>query len=477
MKNNFDQRRIFYNNFASHLLNSYNPNMFYLELENRWSDEDWFCMIDMIADFGFNVFEFWLEPKLFCREALNSDFGKEFIRQMNSIIDYADTKHVEVEMLCSLATVGDKWHTYCPNIKEEWDDLKYLWDQWTQIFHNLGIVGIFPGDPGACSRNGCTAETYIDKSIEIAWIIKKNIPSVWIEFGTWGSPFWGWGIIEGPSDWKGEFIQEYQHTAWRFDKKRADDSMAHLLKRLSDFPKETSVAINMGFNSNGEPLGEQDARHWAREIAKTNPILTWDFSLTEGEGAIIPHYRFRRLFYKRKLELESAPYKGGICQSITPLLNQLSLFEGAQSFINPDGDHEEIAKKFFVRLFGRSGAEIVKYIKLFEIIPDWGNYESIDIQRSEYHKMMNEFVDLLESLKNNINNDVIFHPKPEKYYQELCFFARLFSDLSADTPNYDELWKIYWDRVYKIYDSLPNHVDPRPKAATDRLINYFMNWK
>ncbi len=96
MKKGFDQRRIFYNNFASHLLNSYNPNMLYPELENRWSDENWFRMMDMIADFGFNVFEFWLEPKLFCREGLNSNFGKEFIRQMNNIIDYAKSKNLEV---------------------------------------------------------------------------------------------------------------------------------------------------------------------------------------------------------------------------------------------------------------------------------------------------------------------------------------------------------------------------------------------
>ena len=476
MKADFSQKRIYYNNFASHLLNAYNPNMLYPELKNRWSDDDWFRMMDMLADFGFNVFEFWLEPKLFCREGLTSDFGREFIRQMSNVIDYAHAKNLEVEMLCALATSGADWRTLCPNVDEEWKEIQYLWDQWTRILP-VDIVGIFPGDPGACSRNGCTAETYIDKSIEASWIAKRNLPKAWIEFGTWGSPFWGWGLIEGPPDWKGEFISKYQHTAWRFDKKRADDSMNHLVKRLPDFPAETSVAINMGFNGDGNPVGELDSRHWAKEIAKTNPILTWDFSLTEGEAAIAPHYRFDRLFEKRKMELDAAPYKGGICQTITPLLNQLSLFEGAQSFLDPNGDHKKIAGDFFEKLFGLKGRILANYMPFFEIVPDWGNYARIDISRSDYHKKMREFVEILENLRSQINDNAIFHPSPKKYHAELLFFANLFADLSSQNPDYSELWKIYWNNVYSIYDDLPNHVDPRPKGATDRFIERFMEFK
>jgi len=32
--------------------------------------------------------------------------------------------------------------------------------------------------------------------------------------------------------------------------------------------------------------------------------------------------------------------RGGICYTMTPLLNQLSLFEAAQSFLNPDADFD-----------------------------------------------------------------------------------------------------------------------------------------
>jgi hypothetical protein len=57
------------------------------------------------------------------------------------------------------------------------------------------------------------------------------------------------------------------------------------------------------------------------------------------------------------------------------------------------------------------------------------------------------------------------------------YFARLFADLSSQNPDYERLWKIYWNHIYRIYDSLPTHVDPRPKQATDRLIGFFKNWQ
>lgn len=368
-----NQRRICYINFASHLLNAYNPNMMHPGLPHRWPDAGWFRFIDMIADFGFNTFEFWLEPRLFCREGLASDFGAEFTRQMNAVIGYARDKGLDVEMLAGLATAGSDWRTLCPNLPDEWAEIQFLWDAWTQRFPGLGIVGIFPGDPGACSRNGCTAETYIDRSIDVAHIVRRNLPNCEVEFGTWGPPFFGWGNIQFPEGWRGEFIQHLQHTAWDFDKARADRAMNHLLRRLPDFPPGTSVAINMGFNSDGNPAGDQDARPWAREIARTNRILTWDFSLTEGENAIFPHYRFERLFRRRKEERDAAPYAGGICFTMTPLLNQLSLFESAQSFIDPDADPAALAARFYTRLFGPGGRDVARLLPYMEVIPDWGH--------------------------------------------------------------------------------------------------------
>jgi len=472
-----ERRIIYYNNFASHLLCAYNPNMYYPDLPYRWSDADWRALVDMLAHFGFNVFEFWLEPRMFCREALESAVGAEYTRQMNVAIARMHERGMKAEVIVALATTGADWRTLCPNVEEEWQEILGLWDAWMQRFPEIDIVGIFPGDPGACSRNGCTAETYIDKSIEVAGRVVERLPRVQIEFNTWGPPFFGWGNIHMPPESRGEFIPEDQHTAWDFSKDRADRAMQHLLKRLPDFPPSTAISINMGFNGDGNPRGEQDARPWAVAIAKTNPILTWDFSLTEGENAVYPHYRFTRLFARRREERDAAPYSGGICFTMTPLLNQLSLYEAARSFREPDADPAVVAGDFFAMLFGEQGRALVEGYRCFEVIPDWGSYDVVKMPRAEYHTRMAAFAGQLEDLKDKTNDAAVFHPAPRAYAEELLFFARLFADLSGPAPDYAALKQTYWDRVYRIYDALPNHVDPRPRQATENLIQHFANWK
>ena len=96
---------------AGHLLNAYNPNMLYTGLRYAWTDDDWRRTIGMVACLGFNAWEFWLVPRLFCREALTADFGRAFIRQVNAVIEHAHAVGVKVEMLCSLASICRAWST------------------------------------------------------------------------------------------------------------------------------------------------------------------------------------------------------------------------------------------------------------------------------------------------------------------------------------------------------------------------------
>lgn len=475
-QNSFGARRTFYNNFASHLLNAYNPNMFHPALPYRWTDEEWFGLIDMIAGFGYDFFEFWLIPGLFCRDALESPLGRAFARQMTQVIHHAHEKGVRVEMLCALATVGPDWHTYCPGQADEWRELQHLWSAWIERLPGLDVVGIFPGDPGGCSRHGCTAEMFIDKSLELALLLRQANPQLEVELHTWGPPFFAWGLIEGPPGWQGEFVQAYQHTAWRFDNERSDSSMQHLLRRLPEFPSATSVAINMGFNPDGMPGGDEDACSWAREIARTNQVFTWDFSLTEGENAVLPHYRLDRLFERRREERAAAPYSGGICFSMTPRLNQLSMYAAARSFLDPDADPRQTAADFCTRVFGEPGRELIDFLPLFEVIPDWGNHAVVQVSRDELHAAMRELGELLADLEGRERDDLPFFPSPAAFRRELLFFARLFSDLTGPAPDFDALRQRYWQRVYAIYDSLPEHVDPRPHGATDRLIRHFVEW-
>jgi hypothetical protein len=465
-----------YVNFAGHLLNAYNPNMLHPRLPHRWSDAVWVRFVDMIAGFGFNVFEFWLEPQFFCRAGLDSDYGRELARQMQVVMERGRERGVAVKLLAALSTVGPDWHTHCPNDPAEWREVLALWGEWLQRFEGLGVVGIFPGDPGGCSRNGCMAETFIDKAQELAELVQRLQPRAMLELGTWGCPFFGWGNIQGPPDWRGEFIPSIQGTAWQFDAERAERAMRHLLKRLPDFPPTTQVAINLGFNPDGDPdvpERAQDARPWAREIAKTHRIVTWDFSLTEGENGIFPHYRFNRLYAQRRREQAAAPYDGGICFTMTPRLNQLSLYQSAQSMIAPTRDPAEVTRHFYTRLWGEGAGELADVLPVFEVYPEWGNYEKIHLGKSEFHRAMGRGLAILEGCRTSAQTDFPFFSDPETYRQELIFFFTLFRDLSAPGADYDALHSVYWNRVYAIYDHLPDHVDPRPKANTDRLINFF----
>jgi hypothetical protein len=469
----FGDRRICYNNFAEHLLNAYNPNVLFPGLPYAWSDADWRQAIDMLAGFGFNVWEFWLVPRLFCRTALQESFGEAFTRQIRAAIDHAHARGLQVEMICALTTVGPTWQTLCPNVEAEWQEVRFLWDAWTRRLPGLDIVGLFPGDPGGCSLHGCTAETYIDRTVEIAGLVKANLPAAEIEVHTWGPPFFGWGVMEGPVGWQGEFVQSYQHTGWRYDARRAESSMRHLQRRLADFPTPCSVALNMGFDPDGNPSGERDARAWCRELARQWRLHSWDFSLTEGENNIAPHYRFARLFERRRAERDCGAYSGGICYTMTPRLNQLSLYEAAQSFLAPDANPDHLARDFYERLFGPAGREIVPYLPLFEVVPDWGNYQRLDLPREEYHRRMRGLVTLLRDLQGQERSGVALFPAPDRYREELLFFAELFADLSGTAPDYAALGRSYWERVYRIYDHLPEHVDPRPRAATRHLLEHF----
>ena len=66
-----------------------------------------------------------------------------------------------------------------------------------------------------------------------------------------------------------------------------------------------------------------------------------------------------------------------------------------------------------------------------------------------------------------------FLPGVEEYRQELLFRAEQFAEFSSPAPAYEGLRRRYWERVYAIYDHLPQHVDPRSHQAIDRPIEFF----
>ena len=79
----------------------------------------------------------------------------------------------------------------------------------------------------------------------------------------------------------------------------------------------------------------------------------------------------------------------------------------------------------------------------------------------------------MQEAKNSMNQYVNFAPSVDEYRKTLLWYFKLFEKLSEPAPDFDALYKEYWNKVYSIYENLPAHVDPRPVNATKRIINYF----
>ncbi|MEI6750593.1 MAG: hypothetical protein WCM93_15660, partial [Bacteroidota bacterium] len=186
--------RACYVNFAEHLQNRWNINTMYPGAPNQWKPDDWQQFFVMLKAFGFNCFEYWIPPTMFDRPALHNDpVRMQFAKQMRQVHEIAHGAGLRVKGIIAVNTIGAEWYFACPNVPEDKELVLSLWRHWMREFNDLDIVGIFPGDPGGCNRNGCTHETFIELSLEICGIIQSANPYARIELGTWGTPFTGWG--------------------------------------------------------------------------------------------------------------------------------------------------------------------------------------------------------------------------------------------------------------------------------------------
>ncbi len=503
--------RICYVNFAEHLQNAYNPNLLFDEPTNQWSNDDWDRFIDMVSAFRYNVFEFWLVPTLFSKDALQgAAIQRKFAETMNHVIAYAKRRGVTVHPIQAVNTVGSDWHFHCPHVKEEHDELVALWDHWSKALEGLESMGLFPGDPGGCTKNGCTPETYIDLCLELSKVIRKNRPQARIEVGTWGEPFAGWGS-----------------GLWTGTTQRAASSMEYLLSHLKDFPPDTFASINLGFSPdcNADSHGG-DGKPYAKRAAKTNTVLTWDYSVTEGESTVSPRCRVRRTFARRREELAVGCYSGGICYTMAPRLQLVSIFACAESWWDPSREPEDALRDFGRLVFGPENADIGPLLEEFEVIPDWGHYPPFPYTPQRLKESMAKLSSRLDQVDRSRKSTLPLATTAAAYRDELAYFARLFGKLAetallldqldaaaaaagckgesknplslveaeailapgTDTPakvklrgiadqlkalDVRSLTQEYWTRVYGIYDRIPHPVDPRAQGATSGLFNHF----
>jgi hypothetical protein len=499
--------RICYVNFAEHLQNAFNPNLLFDTARNRWSEPDWERFIDMLAAFRFNVFEFWLVPSLVSPEALRGGrMQADFAQTMNRVIAYARRRGVAVHPIVAINTVGTNWHFHCPRDPKEKAELVALWDHWSRALKGNEMFGLFPGDPGGCTRNGCTAETYVDLCLELSRLVRKNNPGVRLEVGTWGEPMGGWGV-----------------PLWTGRPDRAAQVMDYFLRKLPEFPPDTLTSINLGFSPDGRPDSHGgDGRPFARRAARTNAVLTWDYSVTEGEGTVAPHCRIRRIFERRREEMKVGCYSGGICYTMAPQLNCASLFASAEAWWNPAQEPDAVLLEFGRLIFGPAFAQLGPLLEEFEVIPDWGYYPPFPCSPQRLRASMDRLQTLLREIPPEAESRLPLAPGLAGYRRNLDFYARLFEQLADSAialeelnrlagpaglaapvalddararlaeptvlPQRPELEKItarlqslalgavrksYWKTVYGIYDEIPHPADPRAEAATDELFKRF----
>lgn len=504
--------RICYVNFAEHLQNAYNPNVLFDVPVNRWSQKDWERFLDMISGFRYNIFEFWLVPSLFSPEALHGGkIPRDFAHSINHVIAYGKRRGVAVHPIQAVNTVGSKWHFHCPNVPSERAEIVALWDHWSRAMQGNEYLGFFPGDPGGCTKNGCTPETYFELCLELSKVVRKNNPGVKIEVGTWGEPFGGWGV-----------------PLWTGKPDRAERSMKRFLARLPEFPPGTFTSINLGFSPDCHPNTHGgDGRPYAREAAKICPVLTWDYSVSEGEGTVSPRCRVRRMFERRREELAVGCYSGGICYTMAPRLQCLSIFCCAEAWWNPSRRPDAVLADFGRLVFGDELAAAGPLLEEFEVVPDWGYYPPFPYSPQRLEKSMGKLLSHLEKVGKDAESRLPLAPTLAEYRESLTFFARLFQKLATVATTVDEasslarasgklgpgrtgpvaiddieqllaepndfpqkdklrglaarlreldvrgLTKSYWDTVYGIYGVIPHPVDPRAQGATSTLFARF----
>ncbi len=468
-----------YVNFAEHLQNRWNPNLYYRNAPNQWSADDWERFLQMIKAFGFNILEYWVPPTLFNPSALRGEpVPTQFAATMRRVTDIAHRLGLKTKFIVTVNTIGAEWFFACPHIPEQKELILSLWRHWARELAGTDIVSIFPGDPGGCNRNCCTHETFVDLSLELCDLIRQENPRAQIEINTWGTPFTGWGSdLWHVPDWDGSWkklIDEKNKTPdrplyiWNGKSDRTRAAMEYFLKRLSGFPADCLVGINLGFSPDGDPTHGGDARPWAREVAKHRQIVTWDYSVSEGELICYPHWRLPRLAARRREERTAAPYSGGMNYTMSPKLNLLTFFAAGQLFINPDADPDQLSRNFCAGVFGEEHARLGELFEAFEVVPGWGHHPRRLWSKPVLRTLYAEMIERLEAADVTRCSLPLF-PDPETYRQDLLWFARAFHELAGDHPDRVQIRKAYWKKALAIYDSIPMSADERAEHAAHRF--------
>ncbi len=473
--------RSYYVNFASHLLNDWNANMTSPEAGGGWGAAEFGSLFDMIKSFGYNCFEFWLEPTIYKSALTEDEVFHRFAGTMPKVIEEAHRRGLMLKYILAPNTIGHEWYYACPNDPADHELILKLWRRWAALMKGADIVGIFPGDPGGCNRNGCDHVTYLELSLRLAEIVEEENPGAVVELGTWGTPFTGWGddLLRMPQ-WDGFFssMEKYGREQgkchiWNGNPERAKCAMDDFMRRLPLFPKDMIVGLNLGVSPDSDCTVGGDARPYVREIAKTHRVASWDYAVTEGDLVVHPHWRLPRIFSRRREERAVAPYHGAMAYTMSPMLSHLCMYAAAQAGIDPDLDPDAVSKDFCVKVFGDENARLGELFEAFEVMPGWGHYPRRKWSAVEASKAYGEIVERLETADMSKCGLPLF-PSPERYRQSLLWFARLFRRLSSPDADREAIREEYRRGCYGVYDKAPKAVDERSEQAARQFSRLFV---
>ena len=476
------QHRSYYVNFASHLLNSWNVNLLFPDAPGRWSAEQFARFLDMVKTFGFTCFEFWLVPTLFSPEALkNEGRYRQFAETMQLVIGLAHERGLEVKFINGPNCIGHDWYFACPNDNEDMELIEKLWRHWMRSLRGVDIVGLFPGDPGGCNRNGCDHNTLLDLYLKLTEITSQENPAARMEIGTWGTPFSGWGddLAKVPN-WDGSWKMLLEGIdastgigchIWNGGPKRARQAMNDFIRRLSEFPEDATVAINLGFSPDADATVGGDAREYIRQITKQRPVNSWDYSVAEGELVAYPHWRLPRILSRRQEE-HTLQYDGCMTYTMSPMLSQLSMFAAGQAGMDPALSPDVISREFCRRVFGSEHEKLGELFEAFEVVPAWGHYPRRHWSAEVAHNAYLQIIEHLEAADVNYCDLPLF-PSAQQYQQDVLWFARMFARLSEPGVDRKTIEREYWQRSLNIYDHIPMSTDARAEEAARQFSHIF----
>jgi hypothetical protein len=432
--------RAIYINDSAHQANNYDPNLIYPVQTNRWPLEKWKRYIDQLAFFRYNVLQIWLVPEMFTPKALEGGGIYDYVRDtLNAVARYAKPRGIEICMINGINVAVDSgtllnsisanaykdmpiYRYLSPNKPAEKQLMFTLWDHWSKALSDVDMWSLFPGDPGGCAEEGCGPETYVDLSIEISRIIKKNNPKATIDFCPW--QFFGWG----PS-WPSQF---------RKDTARTDRGYRYLITKLDDFPPGTIFSPNLDdFTSNPPVRAAGDGGNTIEYIdaihKKGHLIHTWTYFVTEGEGWLNHHDRVAGILRQRAIEAKY-PISGGICYTMTPSLNLLSQFACAEGYWDPHVTSEQVMQRFTEGIFGTSDQKLIDIFPSFEIGPQVGyTFAKAPAWNPDFAKihsdmLRNRAVLTALTFSQPPRFDLLLSPRA--YASELLYFADLYANLS-----------------------------------------------